>query len=87
MHRGVARISETGGAKSEESARSKARENFRPGSHAHYLILRVRGSIARSVPSLVNIAKETEKGQTDAWDDVWRVHQCYFNVDWYVWME
>ena len=65
----------------------KARANFRPGSHAHYLILRVRGSIARSVPSLVNTAKETEKGQTDAWDDVWRVHQCYFNVDWYVRME
>ena len=58
--------------------------------HAYYLILRLRGnidSIARSVPSLVNIAKETEKCQTDAWDDVWRVHQCYFNVDRYVRME
>ena len=72
--------------------KSSISKYFRPGSHAHYLILRVRGNIdsiaiSSNVPSLVNIAEETEKGQTDAWDDVWRVHQCSFNVDWYVRME
>ena len=67
--------------------RRKRAKIFRPGSHAHYLILRVRANIDSIARSVRNIAEETEKGQTDAWDDVWRVHQCSFNVDWYVRME
>ena len=50
VSRGVARKSEKGGQNAKK-ARAGAKI-FRPGSHAHYLILRVRGnidSIARSV--------------------------------------